>query len=59
MKDDCCQHVIVLHKRRRKFPRVTEKDFEALRQIQARIDEIGRENDETNKRLESIACVQH
>lgn len=49
---DCCQHVIVIHKRRRKLaPRVTEKDFEVLRQMWAEVEEIGRHNEEIRRRL--------
>lgn len=50
--DECCQDMIVVHKRRRRIPpRVTERDFEVLREMMAEVEKIGVENEEIRKRL--------
>lgn len=51
MKQDCCQDVIVVHKKKRRTPRVTQRDFEILREMQAEIERIGVSDDERRIRL--------
>jgi hypothetical protein len=46
MQNDCCKDVIVTHRKKRKYPRVTKRDFEILLEVKADIERIGRENDE-------------
>ena len=37
---DCCQGVIVVYRRKRKCPRITQKDFEVLMKMKAEIERI-------------------
>lgn len=55
MTSDCCKDMIVVRRKRRPYPRVTEKDFQVLVQIRAQLEHIEERNAERRFKL-GLVC---